>query len=886
MKIKTILIILIVLYPLTCYPLSRKEKEWVKEFSQAVTGMGYDPMSIATQLKSMHDAMDANDYRLAVMQGNIIYATFKQMGQAVQDTRIYGDFLLDHSLSYFKIGMYPQALYYGFEAEKLWEKHIKTDEDYYVKASQNLAVFYNSLNDYTQAEIWIERTIERTKGENKYLGNYLEMLNTLACLENKRGNTKKAVSIIDEVLELNKKHGVGNTLLWKNNRLDFLYKLKRYDEAMIGYKDLLDEYKQNGNYTKECEVLGSMAKIYFNKGQTVEAMQLNETIIHLYKSNANTLNEKYARCLRDMAGYYYAKGDMENSINYCKRSINILERISLENSPVLVSTMKDLAVYQFKAGNAIEAENTAIEATKLFDKNIRHSLFSLAGTRENIWNSEGGWYMNSIPTMAAKINDEKINQLAYDAALFSKGLLLNSEISIAQLAQESSPEIKKIYQEWQTAKNELKKPHSNDEILKLDSVAKNNEIILLRELQPQSENIKRLSVSWLDVQSKLKSGEIAIEFICYDNNQYAALILKSDFKSPKLVLLPNISNSIIDSENNPFIVPLMDYLQGVETIYFSPAGEIYNLPVESFPIPGEPTKIMSQRFKIYRLSSTRELALRRDGGGAALYGGLNYGTSVAVLKKNQAQFRSADEVYNPYLDSLDVRSGISELTYSRPEVDSIKYEMDRSTRMKWDTKLYVDTAGTEASFKALSGQGKNLIHVSTHGFYDDSRTRRSIQSLNPNAGTDEDRALQRSGLYFAGANQRLLSSEWPEGLDDGILTAQEVAALDLRGTDMVVLSACRTGVGEVKGDGVFGLQRGFKKAGAGSLLMSLWNVSDAATSMLMTEFYREWMGGATKREALERAKAAVRSHKTVTEDFSHPQYWAPFILLDALDALD
>ena len=110
--------------------------------------------------------------------------------------------------------------------------------------------------------------------------------------------------------------------------------------------------------------------------------------------------------------------------------------------------------------------------------------------------------------------------------------------------------------------------------------------------------------------------------------------------------------------------------------------------------------------------------------------------------------------------------------------------------------------------------------------------------------------------------------------------------MDLRGTSMVVLSACRTGVGEVKGDGVFGLQRGFKKAGAGSLLMSLWNVSDAATSMLMTEFYREWMGGATKREALERAKAAVRSHKTATEDFSHPQYWAPFILLDALDALD
>jgi CHAT domain-containing protein len=137
--------------------------------------------------------------------------------------------------------------------------------------------------------------------------------------------------------------------------------------------------------------------------------------------------------------------------------------------------------------------------------------------------------------------------------------------------------------------------------------------------------------------------------------------------------------------------------------------------------------------------------------------------------------------------------------------------------------------------------------------------------------------MTRSGLLFAGANHILSGQPVPDGCDDGILTAKEISTLDLRGLDLLVLSACQTGLGEIKGDGVYGLQRGFKMAGAQTIVMSLWKVDDEATRILMTEFYKNYLSGKTKRESLLLAQQTLR--KTHPE----PEYWASFILLDALN---
>ena len=195
--------------------------------------------------------------------------------------------------------------------------------------------------------------------------------------------------------------------------------------------------------------------------------------------------------------------------------------------------------------------------------------------------------------------------------------------------------------------------------------------------------------------------------------------------------------------------------------------------------------------------------------------------------------------------------------------------------------------GTETSLKKLSGKGLSNLHISTHGFYwneTEVKADRDLRNLSflhreDSPRLEEDKAMTRSGLLFAGANAILQGDSIPEGCDDGILTAQEIASLDFRGLDLLVLSACQTGLGEIKGDGVFGLQRGFKKAGAQTIVMSLWKVDDFATNLLMTAFYENLIAGKSKRESLLNAQKAVRE----TPGFEDPEYWAGFILLDALN---
>ena len=148
------------------------------------------------------------------------------------------------------------------------------------------------------------------------------------------------------------------------------------------------------------------------------------------------------------------------------------------------------------------------------------------------------------------------------------------------------------------------------------------------------------------------------------------------------------------------------------------------------------------------------------------------------------------------------------------------------------------------------------------------------------SSTLEDTGMARSGLLLAGANTSLRGAQLPPDAEDGILTAEEISHLDFRNMDLVVMSACQTGLGDISGDGVFGLQRGFKKAGANSLLMSLWKVDDTATRLLMDEFYKNLTAGKNKHDAFMSAQQFLRT--TDNGKFSDPRFWAAFILLDAI----
>ena len=184
--------------------------------------------------------------------------------------------------------------------------------------------------------------------------------------------------------------------------------------------------------------------------------------------------------------------------------------------------------------------------------------------------------------------------------------------------------------------------------------------------------------------------------------------------------------------------------------------------------------------------------------------------------------------------------------------------------------LYLNAEGSEERFKDLSGRGITHLHVATHGFYQPG-----------DGGSSEDTMLDRSGLLMAGAGVDMTEFGGSRAMEDGILTAAEIARMDLDGLDLVVLSACESALGDSGSDGVFGLQRGFKKAGARSILMAVDKVDDNATRILMRSFYRNLLDGHGKAESLAMACRELRQAENGRYD--SPRYWAPFIILDAID---
>ena len=323
--------------------------------------------------------------------------------------------------------------------------------------------------------------------------------------------------------------------------------------------------------------------------------------------------------------------------------------------------------------------------------------------------------------------------------------------------------------------------------------------------------------------------------------------------------------------------PLEEELKGVKNIYFGPSGELYQTAIEYADNGKGP---LSSRMNIFRLSSTRQLAVERgdkERQRSAVFGGLKYGASEETLLADSRKYtrRGVPEDESFDIDDLDIRgAGGGRMVADLPGTESEAMEIDALLRkVGMDNTLRIGDEGTEAAFKDLSGRRENIIHIATHGFYWNGR-----QAQNDEEEDDEEASMTRSGLLFSGANNTLRGGERKEGVEDGILTAKEIAQMDLRGTDLLVLSACQTGLGEVSGEGVFGLQRGFKKAGVNTILMSLWEVDDEATSLLMTSFYKELAKGKSKSDSLKAAQKAVKNHKG--KDFSSPFYWAAFILLD------
>ena len=419
---------------------------------------------------------------------------------------------------------------------------------------------------------------------------------------------------------------------------------------------------------------------------------------------------------------------------------------------------------------------------------------------------------------------------------------------------------------------------------------------------------------------------------------YGALLLRRSFNAPQYVPLCTqndlddlLQKGRLDEELFQFTLyspptndesatlysllwqPLIPLLKGVQRIYYAPAGDLHRLNLAAVQ-PHELAPPLQKQWELVRINSTRSLigpynqstdpradlptialpcwdkdkidpaltarffgsievdyydpglaATQKD---AALFGNIYYDMdSIAI----QNQLFIPRNIVNPKKGRRSQPIGPTEewqmLFGATEEIIAIKTKL---TRHQYEVQVYEGHAASEEAFKRLgnsSSTSPRIIHIATHGFF-----------LADSALQETDNPMHRSGLILAGANHAWKKRKPLKGMEDGILTAFEISLLNLQNTELVVLSACETGLGHIENnEGVFGLQRAFKKAGVKNLIVSLWSIPDNATQALMTRFYQNCL---EKDMPIRAALFAAQQWMREQENYQNPYFWAGFVLLE------
>lgn len=468
--------------------------------------------------------------------------------------------------------------------------------------------------------------------------------------------------------------------------------------------------------------------------------------------------------------------------------------------------------------------------------------------------------------------------------------------------------------------------------IKADSLDK----FLTKQIKDYKTLKTKFTLTWSDVRSSLTKNEAAIEFVRFQDlndssYRYLALVLRPTYEYPKTVLLGKetvIQEAIKKRDftslyENTWSSSLDSLLMQVNTVYYSPTGELNNVAFSAIclqtsmtdsttiltapryntvkPSSSACNKVLIDRYVLHQLTSTRYIAdetLRNDriiNPSILLIGGINYNelpiptaekhfaaisnekNSISRAIKKNIQWHNTQNKSN----KRGLR-GVALWDYlpgTKTEVQNIRTVLKNN---KWNILIKVDKNASENYFKIYAEKNNpSVIHVATHGF-----AFREAQNVNMSPfGVDQyisykyaEDPMIRCGLMLSGSNiswtgnpRKMIDSTG----EDGILTAAEVANLNLSKTKLVVLSACETGLGKIEGmEGTFGLKRGYKLAGVEQLVVSLWKVPDDETQELMTNFYRDLAVTYDPVASFDKAQRALR-HKYPTQ----PDKWAGFVLI-------
>ena len=832
---------------------------------------------------------------------------------------------------YKTMGAYAKAEALYKRALKIYEKSMGPEHPNTASFLNDLAVLYNAMGFYDKAEPLYKRSLAiREKVLGPEHPDTASSLNNLAMQYVNMGSYDKAEPLFKRALAIREK-ALGqehpHTAQTLSN-LGALYNdMDANDKAEPLYRRALAirEKVLGPEHPDTSASLNNLAGLYYAMGAYDKVEPLARRSLSIKEKTLGLEHPDTALALHNLASMYVDMGVYDKAVPLYKRSLAIFEKSMGPEHPYTVGALSSLSICYAAQGRHPDAL-ALMERAQGIERRQIEQILGFASEKDQtqfISNREGNILIYFSLIHQRFLNNQKAIRNALDVWLARKGILLEAQKRVKDvLAGEDNTKARAIFADLTRARQELAKlvlggqgkegPEAYQKrITELTNQKETLEGQLSRLSQAFAQQKKTRIATSSAVASALPKGTVLVDMARipdYDfktgkwgTSRYLAFVLtpgkSADVSLVDLGDADNIDQKVaafkksLGNSNTPpdvlakqsndlykiIFAPLTSATGDSKQIFLSPDGSLNLIPFEV--LQDDQGRYLTETHTFYYVSAGRDIAgygmIKEKGQKAILMGDPDFnlaaGKTAQDKEKKVALSRSMKGI------------NFSRLTGTKKEVEAIAAILGSSASLTYTGKAAKESVLTQ-------GKSPRILHLATHGFFltDQDWSAMVGQQSRGVKIVGKDKAIAkkptsienpflRAGLALAGANNSLAQ----EGATEGILTAEKILGLNLRGTDMVVLSACETGMGDVKnGEGIYGLRRAFTQAGAKSLVMSMWEVPDVETKELMVNFYKNLQSGKINRaEALR--QAALKQRQTVKARYGkdNPYYWAAFVFL-------
>lgn len=815
----------------------------------------------------------------------------------------YGTFLVENY-------RFDEGMNRLFRAKNLYLKKFGEKSQEYAGILNNIGFAYSRMNKITETEQFYIKSIDIKKAiPNIPIGSYLTTVSNLMVFYDNLGRKEQAEELAEELEKALADKKLEDTLkraTFAQNLGEHYTGIKKYNKAQKYYSDAImynaAVYGSGNEF--EYSLYVSKATLFDEEGNYDEAIKWYGKLNNTYESILKSDN-------------------LDNKLSFLISFINQLKKVNNHKmmDSVLTTVFKDISnidnvpafkFFYLEKALALSSLNKADEAIEYFTKYMELMYKELDQNTMYMTEQEKMAFMEKFEidvlnfyTTILNFIDKKpeLLKVLLNYRIKTKGILLNNVSKIKKKVYElNDPGLNKKFEQLKFGRDNISKlmslntedyPEALNEIaaLKKETDMLEKEISLKVSL---SQSASKQNVYWRSIQKELQPNEAAIEvvqaYLDYENQgkgtHYSFIIIKNTGDPIHVEINRKIDwetevtslyrNSINSKKNDTSLYrrlwKFVDVkLSGVNSVYISPDG-IFNQINLNTLYNTEAKKFLIEDKNLHYIAALRDIIDIKQNPSkkptdAVLIGNPKFGYDLSSLPENKENFGN---------DLIASRGGygfvLSELPGTKTEIETIKQQLEKNNIK---TTLLAEEKANEAEVKKI--KNPSVLHIATHGFFLEDFSEETLAQFSKIEQAYYKNPMMRSGIFFSGANNtyslNTANINQLKDFEDGMLTAFEAMNLSLDKTELVILSACETGLGKVKnGEGVFGLQRAFKLAGAKSIIMSLWPVSDDATMELMVNLYNSWMATGDLYTSFKVAQMAVKTK------YPEPYFWGAFVL--------